>query len=423
MKNTNIDNLLNIYKKISLYLLYLIPVALVTGPFFPDLFLSLIGLFFLLFSIRHKLFSYYKNLFVYFFLIFYFYLIIRSLFSDNIYYSLQGCLFYFRYLFFSLGVFYLFNTTPTLARNLGLSIFVTLLIVGLDGYYQWYFGENIFGWVAEEGLNDRLAGFFKEEKILGGYLARLTPVALGLLIYYYSKIDSIKLTIGICFLIFIDVLTFGTGERSAFFFMTLFSILLIFLSNNFKFYRLLTFIISSIIIVFVSIYVPESNKKVMLTINQVSTNNVAPLAPYSPLHEQHYTVAYKMFKDNMLFGQGPNMFDALCQKEEFNYQEGCTNHPHNSYMQLLAESGIVGFIFLLFGFLTISMILFRQFLGIINLSTYKLPDHVVFLMSGLFVMTWPLIPTGSFFNNWTNVMYYLPVGFVLHYFYKKKIEV
>ena len=36
-------------------------------------------------------------------------------------------------------------------------------------------------------------------------------------------------------------------------------------------------------------------------------------------------------------------------------------------------------------------------------------------------MTWPLIPTGSFFNNWTNVMYYFPVGFVLNYFYKTKV--
>ena len=43
------------------------------------------------------------------------------------------------------------------------------------------------------------------------------------------------------------------------------------------------------------------------------------------------------------------------------------------------------------------------------------------LFAAIFIATWPLIPTGSFFNNWTNVMYYLPVGFVLHFFYKDKI--
>jgi len=178
----------NYSDKFPAILLYLLPVALVTGPFFADLFLSLIGLYFLIISLNKKLFSYYKNPFVYIFACFYFYIILRSLFSVEIYYSLQGCLFYFRYLFFSLAVFYLFNNISNLARNLGLSIFLTLLIVGLDGYYQWVFGYNILGWYAEEGNYDRLAGFFRDEKILGGYLARLTPVGLGLLLF------SLKMT-------------------------------------------------------------------------------------------------------------------------------------------------------------------------------------------------------------------------------------
>ena len=410
------------YDKFPAILLYLLPVALVTGPFFADLFLSLIGLYFLIISLNKRLYSYYKNPFVYIFVCFYLYLILRSLFSAEIYYSLQGCLFYFRYLFFSLAVFYLFNNIPNLARNLGLSIFSTLLIVGLDGYYQWVFGYNILGWYAEEGNYDRLAGFFRDEKILGGYLARLTPVGLGLLLFSL-KMTKTKLFIGLIFLIFIDVITFGSGERSAFFFMTAFSFILIFLSNNFKLARLITFIVSAIIIFIVTVYVPTSNKKVMDTVNQVSTNNFTPLAPYSPLHEEHYIVGLMIFKDNILFGQAPNMFDILCQEDRYFYSVvACTSHPHNSYIQLLAETGLIGFSFLFFAFIVISVILFRHFLGILKIYNYNLPDHIIFLLAGLFFMTWPLIPTGSFFNNWTNVMYYLPVGFVLHYFYNDKVK-
>ena len=40
----------------------------------------------------------------------------------------------------------------------------------------------------------------------------------------------------------------------------------------------------------------------------------------------------------------------------------------------------------------------------------------------LFTFTWPLIPTGSFYSNYTNVFYYLPVGFVLNYFYGHKLK-
>ena len=353
--------------------------------------------------------------------LFYFYLILRSLFSENILYSLEGCLFYFRYLFFSLAVFYLFNNIHNLARNLGLIIFFTLIVAGLDGYFQWMTGYNIFGWTAA-GRFDRLAGFFGDELILGGYLARLTPVAFGLLIFAYKKPSKIQINIGLIFLIFIDVLVFGTGERAAFFFMTLFSFLLVILSNNYKIYRLISFMVSAIIIILVSIYVPTSNQKIKETIKETTTNNFTAVAPYSPLHEEHYIVAIKIFRDNIIFGQGPNMFDMLCEKKEYYYSErGCTNHPHNSYIQLLAETGVVGFIFLFFGFIVVSVILFRHFLGIFRIINYNLPDYVVFLSCGMFIMLWPLIPTGSFFNNWTNVMYYLPVGFLLHYFYRNKL--
>ena len=48
-------------------LIYLIPFALITGPFLPDLFLCIVGIYFLLISVYKKLFSYYKNNFVYIF--------------------------------------------------------------------------------------------------------------------------------------------------------------------------------------------------------------------------------------------------------------------------------------------------------------------------------------------------------------------
>ena len=187
-------------------------------------------------------------------------------------------------------------------------------------------------------------------------------------------------------------------------------------------YRLLTFIISCLIISLITFLVPASNTKVKETFNQTTTNLASPLAPYTPLHEEHYVVALKIFADNPIFGQAPNMFDILCQEDRYYYSaEGCTSHPHNSYIQLLAETGIIGFLFLLFAFLIVSLLLFRQFLGVLRITKYKIPEYMVFLLSGLFIMLWPLIPTGSFYNNWTNVMYYLPVGFVLHYYYQKKI--
>ncbi len=85
------------------YLLILLPIAMVTGPFLPDLFLSIIGCYFIFVTFKYRLFNYYKNLFVYIFCLFYFYLLIRGLLSNYPYESLikyNGPIFYFRYIFF-----------------------------------------------------------------------------------------------------------------------------------------------------------------------------------------------------------------------------------------------------------------------------------------------------------------------------------
>ena len=56
---------------ILLYLILLIPPALVSGPFLPDLFVSLSGLLFLLICFQNKLWNYFTNKASLIFLIFY----------------------------------------------------------------------------------------------------------------------------------------------------------------------------------------------------------------------------------------------------------------------------------------------------------------------------------------------------------------
>ena len=54
-----------------------------------------------------------------------------------------------------------------------------------------------------------------------------------------------------------------------------------------------------------------------------------------------------MFNDNKFFGQGPRSYRYLCNEDKFKINAySCSTHPHNYYMQMLAELGIVGFSFL-----------------------------------------------------------------------------
>ena len=62
-----------------------------------------------------------------------------------------------------------------------------------------------------------------------------------------------------------------------------------------------------------------------------------------------------MFKGNILFGHGVKMFREICAKKDYYINErSCRTHPHNTYIQILAETGLLGFVFILSAFIYVS---------------------------------------------------------------------
>ena len=98
----------------------------------------------------------------------------------------------------------------------------------------------------------------------------------------------------------------------------------------------------------------------------------------------------------------------------------CITHPHNFYVQLLAETGISGFLFLLSAFSYVLYAALRQFKSIIFREKRSLSDYQVCLLAAILVTLWPFSPNGNFFNNWLMIVYSLPVGFYLQSIYSKK---
>ena len=69
---------------------------------------------------------------------------------------------------------------------------------------------------------------------------------------------------------------------------------------------------------------------------------------FSSQHESHFITAFNMFKANPIFGVGPGQFENYCDDDRYFYNEfGCSTHPHNTYVQVLSEIGLIGFCFLL----------------------------------------------------------------------------
>ena len=81
MKKINFDNIAN-------YLIILLPIFLITGPFLPDLSVVIIDIIFIYYLIKEKNFKFINNFLFKILIIFNIYITIRSLFAEDMLYSL-----------------------------------------------------------------------------------------------------------------------------------------------------------------------------------------------------------------------------------------------------------------------------------------------------------------------------------------------
>jgi O-antigen ligase len=407
---------LNKKNKFLINLLYIItlilPFSLITGPFIPDLSITLVGLFFLFLSIRYNLRKYYTSNFSIFFLIFYVVLNFTSFFSIDIIQSFKISFVYFRYFLFSLALWFLIEVKKDLLKNLLKSISIAMFILIIDGFYQFYFGKNILGW---EIIDTRISSFFKDELILGSYLSRMFPIFFALCILNFKNFFHKKTNFFLIFFLLsgIEVLTFLSGERAAFFYINLSAIYLIILMRNFKLLRLFTLSFSFIVIfIITNINSTYKERIVDQTIKQIDSGEQIYI--FSKEHTNHYFSGYKMFQDHKITGIGPRMFRANCHLDKYKTSfESCTTHPHNNYIQILTESGLLGIIILIIplGFLFYYSV--KHFILKFIFKKTFFSDFQLSLMSCFLITLWPLVPTGDFYNNWLNIIYYFPLGIFL----------
>ncbi len=418
------------------YIIFLLPFLIVISKFFLELSLIILFLLFLLYTSEKKNLVFNRKVF-FFFLLFYVYLIIRYFFRNADYDSIS-VIFYFRYYFYILAIYYFLSLKKNLVHLFIKSIIILFSILVFDAIIQYNFDFNLINY--PRPAIDRVSSFFGKESILGSFLVRFLPFLYLPLLLYKKKNYYLKFYL-IFFLIFLtNIVIFISGERTSFALLVLLNFYMFIMLPYLRKKIFFSFSILLILIGLILSFDDDLRKRIInQTYNEITNlnavSNTSYLDPnlktfkfyiYSGAHNGYYLTAYNMFLDNILFGQGPRSYRYLCKEEKFKvakeitknpylkdgyYHLNCSTHPHNYYFQLLAETGLIGFLFIIYIFLALIFNIVKEYFASEKKNLFKRVIYCSFLIN-----LWPLFPTGNFFNNWLTIIAIIPLSF---FFIKK----
>ena len=149
------------------------------------------------------------------------------------------------------------------------------------------------------------------------------------------------------------------------------------------------------------------------------------LSIYNSSHGKLFNSAYRLWLKKPLTGWGLKNYRVVCDKEllDINKNNGhplCSTHPHNLYLELLSETGLVGFfLYFLFIFFFIKKIF-------LELNYKKNNENFAIIFScliSILIMLFPLKSAGSFATSWNGTFFWLLFGLILNrsIFLKKNI--
>lgn len=425
-------------KKLSIYQIGLLPLGLVAGPLVAEIILFLIFINSLYYLITEKNNFIFNENILKIFLIFWLYIVIISFFSIEKLISLKSSFFYCRFGLYTLAIIYFLNSVSNSIETIYKIYKYTLIFVILDSFYQIFSGKDIFGIKPNNADLMRISGPFGDKFILGSFLQKILPVFIYLIMKITKKDNKIKLSDFIILILSI-VLIYRSGDRSALGLILIFSFIFFLINKSLRINIIKIFLIFLIFSILVTIQNPKIFERTFSdTLGQFKgkyyekflqkdlNETKLDFMIFSFHHQTHYSTALRMFLDKPIFGHGPKSFRFKCKNFEFkpirdvpnSFGEikksyGCSTHPHNTYLQLLSETGIIGFSFIFFLFIYFAV----KILNLIKNNKKKYLYNP--LLVGIFINLWPIVPTGNFFNNWISMIYFIPISFYLYEIKKK----
>ncbi len=397
MLNKNINNFFFV-------LFSIIPITIIAGPAISLLNILFIDICFLLLLIHKKDYSFLKTDVIKYLLIFYIYLLFNSLISIDQKIGFFRNFGFLRFIILFVAFNYFFKEKFFL-KNVLKSWTLILSFILIDIFIENFTGRNLVGF--GEIYNERIVSFFKDEPIVGGFINSFYLIIIGFLFTYFKN-KNLILIFSIIFLIAI----LATGERSngikAILGLLIFYVLL----KEYDLKKKITLLISVITLITVIIFSSDFLKS--RYIGQIKSHIYS-----DQIYFKLYKSGFLVFKNHQFFGVGnKNYRIEACGNKHFNTEKKneyfCNTHPHQIYIELLSEHGIVGSIIILF---LLYKIIFSKISLVFKEQNYMQIGSFIYLTT---IFT-PLIPSGAFFGDYMLTLYMINMS--IFYCSNKKLNI
>ena len=324
---------------------------------------------------------------------------------------------YLRYLLLYFVVRYLVENKIINLKFFFISSSVFGLFVCFDLFYQFLFGKDIFGF---EGPTIRkYSGPFGDELIAGGYLQRFSIFSFFLLPIFFNINKRIILNISILLIFFIFLTSIIISGNRMPFILFLFTLFLIILFEK-KTRKYLFLFFSSSIIIFLLIFnfnysikvnflgfYDQAAKILMAGSDKISKKN-------EPLYLKEFETFYDTWLINKYIGGGIKSFRRNCHLRDNidpNSKFICNTHPHNYYLEILTDLGLIGLCLILLIFFRIFYIsFFKKYFTDNHLKSNHVITPFIFIF---LVEIFPIKSTGSFFTTGNATFLFLIMAIIV----------
>ena len=410
-----ISKKLNISDNFIIFLFATLPIAIIIGNFFINLYLFCILSLFILKVLKTKNFIWLEDKSFKILLVFYIYICLNSLINFIItpQFGFDGMirsLFFLKFLILFPAIPLLINKTIILDKIFKFWLIIILVSV-IDIFFEKFNGSNLIGFKSLD--TTRIASFFNDENVVGTFLFSFGFITT--VFFLKNKLTKNYKIIFNLLLILLLLTILITGERSSFLKSSILLLFILYFIEEEKLIlkKIYLLILTILLTIFLFSIFPnvlykqtEFFKRILQVENPKSISQRFEKIQYF----QHYDTAIKIFKEHKLNGVGNKNFRFECHYEKyFNKNSSlsikrCSTHPHQIHFELLSEQGLIGYIIFIFFLISFFKEKFLNDLRKKNILRITINMYLIIFLI-------PILPSGSLFATFNGLLFWFFLGF------------